>query len=54
MKSKSNMPSQGSKKSSHSSGTNTGPNTGLTMSSSVRADGLKKPTDKNPYPKGLA
>ncbi len=36
------------------SGGNTGASTGLKKSDEMRADVTKQPTNKNPYPKGLA
>ena len=54
------MPNEGRGGSSHNSGdgnkgkTNTGASTGLRKSDEMRADVMKQPSNKNPYPKGLS
>lgn len=53
---KSKMPNEGSGGSGgggKGSGTNRGPNSGLRKENTQRADVLKKPSSKNPYPRGL-
>ena len=52
----SKMPNEsGGKKSSHKGmGTNKGASTGLRHESQVRADVMKSPSNKNPFPHGMA
>ncbi len=61
----SRMPNESSGKGNHrhkasqssignNSPTNTGASTGLKKSNEMRSDVLKPPSNKNPYPKGLA
>jgi hypothetical protein len=57
MKSTSQMPNQGSGKygATKAKGcTNTGASTGLRKSNEQRADTTKAPSNKNPFPNGLA
>lgn len=48
------MPNEGKKSKSGSMGSNKGASTGLKKSNEMRSDVTKAPSNKNPYPNGLA
>ncbi len=51
----SKMPNEGGGKTKRAKGgSNTGASTGLKKSSEMRADVTRQPSNKNPYPHGLA
>ena len=52
---KSKMPNEGGgKKGGGAAKTNTGASTGLRKSNEMRSDVTQKPSNKNPYPRGMS